>query len=506
MSNFKTYCRIIDYLDAKDSDLAQLVRGTCTDMTLGSTKGKAGITFLIPDEDYRKKIAKFAYASDPAEATRACDMVNALILRDVFKSGADFMAKRNNIPNSLYPSQHVGVKDVKGNTVTFESGAVATLDAGFKDSSKKQNLAVWHLKGEIPVTTDKPAKIERVQNRSVKGSSKRGGYDQSAANDLSKNLRWKIAVTVENEYGLALMQRQLGGKMQDPFVRCAMSLVEYLHEKNPELLEQALPLLSASKADFYFLIEPHRDGPDYLINGEYIADWWKSRATHTAGSGCAIISKLAAEKGPAAGKVPAYLGDIDRRRKELLKGCETRPRDCVSQVEAAYVAHCGGQEAGELKLLQDELRFLIHCSFSELEAEPAYDSGKLGQIVNMIGEYMNKMAGTSEERKSGRKVFNAAALKFAIAPAEKIEVIKCFINSNYFLFTPLSESDARSVAKSYTGAPGPHAKGIWNIQLENYQTHHRIMDGVSHTGSELESVLKEVDPKLAERIREALRK
>jgi hypothetical protein len=501
MSNFKTYCRLIDYLDATDSDLAQLVRGTCVDLTLGSTKGKPGITLLIPDKEYRAKIAKLAYSSDPAEATKACDMLNALILRDVFKTGADFMSKRSNIPNSLYPSQHVGVKDVKGNSVTFESGATATLDSKFADSSKKGNLAVWHLKGEIPVTDDKPAKIERRPMRGVKGAkgSKSGGYDQEVATTLSANRRWKIAVAVENEYALSLIQRQIGGRSNpDPFVRCAMSLVEYLNEKEPERLKDALPLLSLSKADFYFLVEPHKGG-DWLIPDYCIEDWWSKRSSHSTGAGCKILDSLLASAGNAKD-----LPRIDAIRKDLLQKCNSKGRECVELTEKEYKGKYG--DGAELKLLQDELRFLIHCSFEELESSE-YDGGKLGEIVNMIGEYMHKMTGTSDERKSGGRMLNAAALKYSIAPGEKVDTIKCFINSNYFMFTPLSAAESRVIPKSHTEMPKPGVKGVWNIVEANqqkYSTHSRIVG--DNINPELEDALKGVDPDVADRIRAALKK
>lgn len=500
MSKFKTYCRIIDYLDATDPDLAQLVRGTCVDLTLGSTKGKAGITLLIPDKEYRAKIAKLAYSADPAEATQACDMLNAIILRDVFKSGADFTAKRANIPNSLYPSQHVGVKDVKGSTVTFESGAVATLDSAFAlaDASKKKNLAVWHLKGEIPVTSDRPAKIERGpagRGTRVGSKSKHGGYNQDVATDLSKNLRWKIAVAVENEYALWLMQKQIGGQQNsDPFVRCAMSLVEYLSDKASEVLKQALPLLSLSKADFYFLVEPHRDG-NYLVSHDLISEWWSSRQFHNTGAGCAILDKLL-----AAQKNGVHLTEIADARKMLIDQCNDRK--CVEKIEATYRTKYG-PEAGSLKLLQDELRFLIHCSFSELESGP-YNSGALGEIVNMIGEYMYKMNGSVTERTSGNKMLNAATLKYAIAPSDKIAVIKCFINSTYFMFVPLSAAEARSVPKSHMETPGPDTKGVWNITGQNfdkYMTHDRI----STSGNKiLEDILDTLSPNVAADIRKAI--
>lgn len=494
MSKFKTYCRIIDYLDATDPDLAQLVRGTCVDMTLGSTKGKNGITLLIPDKEYRAKIAKLAYSSDPNEASQACDLLNALILRDVFKSGAEFLAKRANIPNSLYPSQHVGVAKTSGNTVTFESGAVATLDTNFADSSKKKNLAVWNLKGEIPVTTDKPAKIERKpMGRGLKGGKakggKHGGYDESIADGLAKNLRWKIAVAVENEYALNLMQRQLGRGSDNPFVRCAMSLVEYLHEKDRATLERALPLLSVSIADFYFLVEPHKGG-DYLVPNALIEEWWAGRASHSTAAGCKILDDMLTKE-----KNGEKLPEIDRIRKEVLSQC--RDRNCIDAIDNAYKSKYG--EAASDKLLQDELRFLIHCSFEELESAP-FDSKNLGDAVNMIGEYMHKMNGTKEERLAGNKLLNPKALKYAIAPSEKIEAVKCFVNSTYFMFVPLSAAEAKAVPKSHTLTPSPDVKGVWNItskNIEKYATHARLTSG----NDKLEAILKEVGGDLAERIR-----
>jgi hypothetical protein len=498
MSNFKTYCRIIDYLDATDPDLAQLVRGTCVDMTIGSTKGKPGVTLLIPDKDYRGKIAKLAYSSDPAEATQACDMLNALILRDIFKTGDDFRNKRANIPNSLYPSQHVGVKDVKGNVVTFESGAVATLDAKFLDSSKKKNLAVWHLKGEIPVTNDKPAKIERgPAGRGPKTAGKHGGYAlDSATLEMSKQLRWKIAVAVENEYALRLMMRQTGGLAgPDPFIRCAMSLVDFLSEKSLETLQKVRPLLSISRADFYFLVEPHKDG-DFLVSNALIEEWWGKRASHANNRGCQILDELNAAAGDKD------LPRISKVREEVLAKCNNR--QCVDTIASAYATHY--PENGSLKMLQDELRFLIHCSFEELEA--SYDHGKLSEIVNMIGEYMHKMNGTEAERKAGNAMLNASKLKYAIAPSDQVETIKCFVNSNYFMFVPLSAAEERANrGKSHTEKPKPGQKGLWNIVGDNiakYATHNRIANGENI--DELEAALKDVDPETAARIRAAVGK
>src|SRR5277367_4332191 len=107
MSNkFKTYCRIIDYLTVADPDLAELIRGTCTEMSLTSLKGKPGITFLAPqDKKYREEIAKLAYSEDVNDAMKAADMINALIIKDKLKTPQQWQAHRDDLPNSIHPSQ-----------------------------------------------------------------------------------------------------------------------------------------------------------------------------------------------------------------------------------------------------------------------------------------------------------------------------------------------------------------------------------------------------------------
>lgn len=503
MSNFKTHCRIIDYLDAHHSELAQLVRGTCVDMTLGSTKGKAGLTFLMPDKKYREKIEKLAWSSNPAEATKACDMLNALILRDVFKTGTDFLTKRANIPNSLYPSQHVAIKDAKVGSVTFESGATAVPDSEFHDSSKKSNLAVWYLTGEIPVTTDKPAKIERGPAGRPTRGGKKGGYSQNIANELLAEERGKIAAVVENEYALCLLQKQVSGTpFEDPFVRCAMSLVKYLAESAPAVLDAAVPLLSLSKADFYFLIEPHKDG-DWIVEGNLIKLWWESRAKYSASEGCGILLKRIAEA-----KNGAKLDEIHKIRKPVLDSCQSNGRGCVDAVERAYKSNmqllgCATDEEVQNKLLQDELRFVIHCSFEELESAP-YDSGALSEIVNTIGEYMHSLVDSKNEKTRAKRLLNPTVLRYAIAPTDKVEAVKAFVNSTYFMFLPITEQEASSIDKSVVMKPKPGISKLWNIMLGNYEKHHRIIDGAEHAGSNLKEILEKFAPESAKDILKAL--
>lgn len=495
MSKFKTHCRITDYIEATNPELAELLNGTCADLTLNSLRGKSGITFLVPDREYIAKISKLAYSTKPEEATMACNMFDALILRDVFKSGADFNAKKKAVVNSLYPAQLVGVSKVSGNTVTFESGAVATLDTGFIDNSKRKNLAVWNLKGEIPI--DGPAAPAELLKH-VKGGKRSavGGYDTATALELAKNLRWQIALVVENEYALCLSKRSNDSARptENPYIRCSMSLIEYLHENDKITLEQVLPILSMGIADFYFLVEPHKNG-GHIVSNEHIKAWWENRANHCKTTGCKILREML--KNAGHGK---ELPRIDAIRKALLPRCNNR--NCVQDIEIAYRDYFGNGEEAQLHMLRDELRFLIHCSFVELESSK-YDHGKLNETLNMIAEYMHKMSPGAEDIKAGLKVLNSSSLKYAIAPTERLNTINAFVNSNCFLFISLSEAEANSV-KSHTCLPGPDTKGLWNIigaEIEAYKKHDRVTPS-----GELEAILAQVDPELAKRIREAVSK
>jgi hypothetical protein len=488
MSKSKTHCRIIHYLEANDPGLAELMRATCADMTLGSTRGKPGITLLSPDKDYRAKIEKLAYSSDPADATKACDMLNALILRDVFKDGNKFMKQRSNIPNSLYPSQHVGVTRGSSKSVEFESGASATLDAGFLDSSKKSNLAVWNLKGEIPVTSDKPAKIERMQRGGPKGAKgdKTGSYMPTS--EHSQRLRYQIALAVENEYMLCRMQNSASGKhAEDPYVAKSMSLAAHLMKEDPDLFEKSiLPLISFDKLDFYLMVEPHNNSGNYLIHDAALETWWNSRSPASVGSTCKKIQALIGDQSD-------NLAEIDVVRKRLCELVDAKPRACVDAIEAEYATKYSG--GSQLKLIQDTLRYVSHCAFTQLESG-SFDSGRFNEIVNMIGECMYE-AGSGTHTGN---LLNKASIKYSIAPTEKIEEVKQFINSTMFMYIPMTEADAQSV-KGSVSRPEPGSGGVWNIEKDLYVQHTRLL---TESDTELEALLEKVDPEIRVKLKAKL--
>lgn len=507
----RAYCRILDYLDDHDEELAELARATCVDMTLGNPRSKTGITLLSPDKDTRAMIKKLAYSSNPAEASRACDILNAHILRGSYASGADFKRNSDNIPNSLYPSQKVVINGVTGDVVTFASGATASPA---KFVSAKGNLAVWILKGGSIPTDGAVAKDIRPARGGK--SSKAGGYSQSVADDLSKKLRWQIAITVESEYALSHQKRSLTGSAEvNPFVRCVMSLVQYIHKKNPELLRnEVLPLLSLGPIDFYFLVEPHsQTGSKYLLSEDIISGWWAERATHSGAEGCELVGMLLSEN---AGRESELIDQITKIRKTVYSQC--RDRGCVKVVEKVYQELSANNRIGsvanvfpdataskyrddpELKMLQDELRFLAHCGFTDLE-KSAFDAGSFNQLVQMIAEYMYKLSGLPADRNAGRKLLNDVTLRYAIQPTDKIEAIGAFVQSTCFLHIPVSREGAVNMKqKNSVDQPETGSNIVWNVALGNYETHARGTYG----NKDLEAALAACSPEVADRIRAAL--
>lgn len=500
---FKTYCRITDYMDSVDSEFSELIRGTCADLALNSTKGVPGKTLLWPqDKAYKEKIAKLAYSDKVEDANKASDMINALIIRDVFKAPSEWLARKDDIPNSLMPSQRIEIDSVSGNEVIFKSGAKAVLDKDFQDASRKKNLAVWKLSGgEIPVTSDKPA----THKYSKMNKGKTGGYDVS--NLASQSERFKIAVSVENAYVLHELARRTGGgqKHDNIYLRYTLSLIKFLRKSCGDefLYNNILALLSLDKVDFYILLEPHKFGGQYLINDMLIHEWWVNKDLNFDMSSCIeeIDSMLKPNMvKPEYKQYLAYSGRdrimeaLSQIRLGSCQNIDARPRNCVEIVDKIYDAldqtnAIGGlgpiyppgisafyaNEPG-LKMLHDELRYLTFGAFCQLEEDRHFDMGKFHELVNMIGDYLH--AATKEDKCRVTQLLNKNCIKYQIAPIEKIQEIKIFINSTMFMHFAMTYEECKNL-ESVTKRPNPNNIKLFNIakviHMRLYAQHRRLL-------------------------------
>lgn len=521
-TKFKTYCRIMDYLlsPAGDREFGELLRGTCADMAVTSTGGKPGITLLIPqDKALRKKIADLAYSVDPKDAAKACDMLHAMVLKDYFGDAADWKTKT--VINSLYPAQVVEVASASGNSVTFKNGAKAERDDKFISSAQHKKLAVWKLTGEIPVTTDKPAPAQS------KGK-KKGAYE--ATPSVMDNLRWKIGAAVENEYAAECSARsgRIGGAMGAPkyhrevFVEYTMSLVDFIigqscdkktgmpDDKNDLFWERVLPLISFHNVDFYNLVEPHKvnvPSSDYLIPDYVIRDWWEQNRTQcfiVYGDGsvaekcCKALSSAPSKwAGCAIYSSRSRLQDtIDRLRRRVFKCVQGQPRAAINPIAEAYAklaeentidglgpvfpAGLAAYYAREknLKMAQDELRYITYMKFRQLERSMSFDAGLFREITDIIGNYGH--AANPEERARAMLLLNAERLPKMIQPQEKVNEICWFVNSTQFLFVPMTADEAKNpkykdIVERLSAQDTTNA--VLNLEKAIHLKHDRLLSG-----------------------------
>lgn len=475
---FNTYCRITNYLDATDPSLMTIIHGLCADGYF-NPKGKNGITFLLPtDKAFRATLEKLAYSDKIEDADKARDMLAALVIRDVFKSPSDW--KSREVANSLLPPQVVEVDSATAKEVVFKSGARAQIDEKFKDSSKKQNLAVWKLSGEIPVTTDRPAQNQQKR--------KKGSYDPGPLSQTTE--RHKIALVVENDYAMQYQSK----KSHDVFCEYSLSLLKYIRDehKDENTLLNVLPMLAFDQLDFYFLVEPHRKSGEFLLSDSIINGWW-SQHRQLTGIEC---SKLIEELQQLKGKEGLVYTDRKRLiekiaslRQKLFQSITSRPRDIVTELSKCYAEletenKIGGEgpvfpsylaefyrKNPGLKMLHDELRYVAHGRFKQLESD--YSVHELGNLFNYIGECLHE---DDSGRPSVMKILNANMVKYQIQPTQLIQEIKLFIGSTCFLhfFMPLNE--ALNIQSKYSlTRPDPNNPLLYNIAADVLVKHDRII-------------------------------
>lgn len=501
-SKFKVHCHVRNYIEETYPDISAILEGTCVTHSL-NTKGKTGVTFVVPqDKTLIKKLEQLAYSASPEEYNKAGAILQSCIFRDVFKVGGDWTTKKP-VVNSLYPAQIVEVASSTATTVTFKNGAVAELDKGFVDGSPKKNQAVWILKsGELPVTTDKPADLAAIKKAAK--ATKAGGYNPSTED--VKNIRFAICMAVESEY-VACMQASrgvlggfFGGGHRDPYCEAVCSLICFLKKHaGDECIAKIAPLICWSKMDFYILVEPHRRGNDYIIPSSYIQSWWANHATapHSMEASRKIISDAVNEGGSAStGRRAARQAVFDataKLRKRILEIEGAATRDSLSSaVEAAYreleqqnkigvspqvfpeELHQYYMQNPGLKLIHDELRYRGEVVFRELQRDvdvgSGFDVGGFAAFASAVGDSLH--ASTETERRAQLRIVNKIMLSSHINNSSVINTARGFVNSVFFLFIHYEEDECKGFAKYVAEQPAPD-RNVFFSPLANYYEEHR---------------------------------
>jgi hypothetical protein len=509
---FKYYCKITDYVQEVNPDLAEILRGTCSNLT--NLKGKNGLTFLMPtDKATIDELRKLAESDNIKDFTSACDMINAMIVYDVMNSPSDWADKKDDIPNAL--KQRIEVDSVSGKTVKFKSGATATLDEKFKpmvkDESRGPRLRVWALSGKIPVTTDKPTTFKYRLRKGEVPAAKKGGYSPSSSQ--LENLRWKIAIAVENLYMFDKEQSRVYGgaesrgysdaataphsQHKSAFLDYALSLVDFIGRNHVDMLyKRVLPVVSFNNVDFYLLVEPHKTSGSYLLSDNVIESWWATVANNVFDTS-GIIARVGQwlENPPAEfSKYAIYsnrIALINEVEEVRVNMSTSNPKLIAGRIRDVYANLVNNNTIGSignvlpdeliayyraepgLKLVQDEMRYVTYLMFEQMEGLLSFTRTAYADIITYIADYMY---GDGTDRHRMLKILNSNTLEMSIAPAERVNEINIFVNSTNFLYFPLSPSDIVNFPlKSVITKPDPFNIKYFNTAKATQLKHNRLI-------------------------------
>lgn len=459
------YCRIIQWIEAKDANLAAAIHDLC--MVGALSGGRHGATFLYPAAEVRKTIAAKTYSADAEEAVR---LVDAHIISGTVRTGAEFKTAGTRLGIKLE------VESSSADAATLKNGAKLKVAKDFQPL-RKDNIAVWEVEsGEVPLEgpTFEAPKRGRGEYR--------GGQEEARPAFLGGGLtsRAILATTVENEYSTCMAKDHCATR--DPYLAHAVSLLNFLKGAHPTLLVALLPVIDRDPAvTFYLLVEPYKTTGDYLIPDDTLfgpkgwngAEIYQGAVSEFEG----FFESLEKQTGPSAEdrsagnlvvpyvfRDPAFVRSaVDEVRVDIT-GEDGRKANKIATPEAvkrAYLALITGNAIGgaqpilpddtvrllpgSKKLWQDELRFVLHAALAELRKEPAFNIDSFGTIIRMLRE---DRPGNDYSRELG--LANAEVLQKNVAPQAEFTLLLRFIGATDFLYTPVS---AAKIGGQWEGIP-----------------------------------------------------
>lgn len=251
----KRYCKIIQYIERHDPDLANLIKNVCLDGIRG--------TFLYPTKQQIQKILNLGYSS---ESEKAMDIIQSLTIPVTISKPEDF----KNAGNML--GIKFEVDKIANGKVTLKNGAVLEKAADFEPhkyynrKDKKyadRNISIWKIvSGEAPMTGDE-------YTIPYKGY-KKGGCETNRMMGGQENKRSTINAKVTIDFKNYVNS---GMKTVNPYLSKVLGLLSHLQVKHPELYKKAVQCLSYDPiTTFYILFEPFKTSGEFLVPDEIIGE------------------------------------------------------------------------------------------------------------------------------------------------------------------------------------------------------------------------------------------
>jgi hypothetical protein len=384
----KKFARILDYLEVKQPALWEIIDDLAMHGALTPRRG-GSITFLVPDSTYIKEIKKITESNDPESAV---DIINSLVLTDLFEKTDDFAAKKDDIPTLL--GTRLLIKSITPSKIMIEDGELA-IDAAFKPFSrhgaaKRGNMAVWNLKGKVkyegaPKTTFKYA---------PKPGDKKKGPIRGAGGDHCKDELQciKSRIIKEKIEAMSSNKRGLDGGKYCPMLNAVTRLLRvYSNETDSSYHDEyrkARCILTINPViDFYLLyfnplvfsesrlLEAYKKGIDC---GENVNTYKNLYQLHSHPAFQSDSAALMNEEGVKSVNAAREIlrNDIIMNKNSAKKICDIYKKvdaenaiENISNVYPASLATIFKSNPG-LHLLIDEFCHLTYCALMDITALP----------------------------------------------------------------------------------------------------------------------------------------
>lgn len=279
-SKLVKYCRIYQWIEKHDPELAECIRDLCMEGALSPYKGINGITFLMPDKGsaLRNNIIKYTYSNkEGADADMAIKLIESLIIIDIIPDTKSFeVAHKKSISIGNRLRFKLEITDVKNNTVLFKNGLKIEPVTSFNLIARKEygtnnklNLAVWKIiDGEPPLDG---AKHEPPRFTGKSGAGEECACLLTPITKLSDNVRTECAIKVEEDYLVSINGSST--HTNNPYLAFVLKLLSYLHDKRRDTYVRIKPILDIDPIiTFYILLEPYKSEGAYLIPREELSD------------------------------------------------------------------------------------------------------------------------------------------------------------------------------------------------------------------------------------------
>lgn len=261
------YPKIITYLRDHHPAVYQLFDDLSMQGTL-NPRGSA-ITFLVPDAKFLTKIEKLAEGDD---AEKAADLLNMLILKDLYMNPGDFDKKKDDI--ATLSGKRLVIKSVDSKKVVLDTGAELVPDSRFKPferqgKAKRGNLAVWLMKGEVDFDKAPQATFKYMSSTkpgTKEGKTAKGGYAYSR-----QGVRGEFIQSVQEEF----MRRKAENgwnkdlpETENPFVSACSTILDRLYDTDKVTYRNIAAFVGSPNpaAAFYALVDSNLlDGKESML-------------------------------------------------------------------------------------------------------------------------------------------------------------------------------------------------------------------------------------------------